>query len=149
MVHATLIIILVCQIVHSDRNDPTRLQVRFVPFQGTPGYGGHFGYIKHVASGKIVHLSGGSIKPGNDTHLVYHENRHNSALFEFDEEDYVINHIGGKIWHPCGESANPRNDTKCVLHSDQHAAAKFYFGDISGKPISPCPSVNLSIGIVK
>ena len=37
---------------------------------------------------------------GNDTHLVYHEDRHHGALFEFDEEDYVIKHIGGKIWHP-------------------------------------------------
>ena len=127
-------------VVHSDRNDPTRLQVRFVPVQGQ----GHFGYIEHVSSGKIIHPLGGSVKPGNDTHLIYHEDRHHGALFEFDEEDYIIKHIGGKIWHPHGGSANPKNDTKCVLHSDRHAAAKFYFGDISGKPISPYPSANLS-----
>ena len=123
-----------------DRDDPARLQVRFAPVPDQ----GRFGYIEHVASGKIIHPSGGSAKPGNDTYLVYDEGRHHGALFEFDEEDYVIKHIGGKIWHPRGGSANPKNDTKCVLHSDRHAAAKFYFGDISGKPISPYPSANLS-----
>ena len=132
-------------VVHSNRNDPTRLQVRFVPVQGTPGYGGHFGYIEHVASGKIVHPSGGSVDPGNDTHLVYHEDRHHNALFEFDEEGCVIKHTGGKIWHPRGGSANPKNDTKCVLHNDWHVAARFYFGDIDGKPMSPYPPPNLRL----
>jgi hypothetical protein len=133
-------------VVHSDRNDPTRLQVRFVPVQGAPGCHGRFGYIEHVASGKIVHPSGGSADPGNNTQLVYHEDRHHGALFEFDEEACVIKHIGGKIWHPHGGSPNPKNDTKCVLHSDRHAAAKFYFGNIDGKPMSPYPSLNLSGG---
>ena len=100
-----------------------------------------------MVSGKIVHPSGGSVKPGNinDTHLVYHEDRHNGALFEFDEEDYVIKHIGRKIWHPRGGSANPKNDTKCVLHNDWHAAARFYFGDIDEKPMSPYPPPNFRL----
>ena len=132
-------------VVHSDRNDPTRLQVRFVPVQGTPGYGGHFGYIEHVSSGKIVHPSGGSVDPGNDTYLVYHEDRHNDAQFEFDEEGCVIKHTGGKIWHPCGGSANPKNDTKCVLHNNWHAAARFYFSDIDRKPMSPTPPPNFRL----
>ena len=127
-------------VVNSAKNNPGRLQVRFVPVQGY----GHFGYIEHVSSGKIVHPSGGSLDPGNDTQLVYHGDRHSGALFGFDEENYEIKHIGGKIWHPSGGSPNPGNDTVCVLHSDRHAAAKFYFGDIDGNPVSPYPSPNLS-----
>ena len=103
-----------------------------------------FGYIEHVSSGKIIHPAGGKVNPGNNTPLVYHDDRHNGALFEFDEKDYVIKHIGGKVWHPRGGSPNPKNDTVCVLHSDRHAAAKFYFGDIDGNPMSPYPSLNLT-----
>ena len=125
-------------VVHSDRNDPIRLQVRFVPVQGYSP----FGYIEHVSSGKIIHPAGGKANPGNNTSLVYHEHRHNGALFKFDENNYVIEHIGGKIWHPRGESPNPRNDTACVLHEDHNAAAKFYFGDIDGNPMSPYPSLS-------
>ena len=127
-------------VVYNAKNDPARLQVRFVPVQGQ----GHFGYIEHVSSGKIVHPSGGSLDPGNDTDLVYHSDRHSGALFGFDEEGYEIKHIGGKIWHPKGGSPNPGNDTTCVLHSDRHAAAKFYFGDLDGNAISPYPSPNLN-----
>ncbi|MCG8620447.1 MAG: hypothetical protein MJE68_00415 [Proteobacteria bacterium] len=95
-----------------------------------------------MSSGKIIHPSGNlemihiwsTIKI--DT-MVHHLNLMKRIMLSS-----II--IGGKNWHPCGGSANPKNDTKCVLHSDQHAAAKFYFGDISGKPISPYPSANLS-----
>ena len=128
-------------VVNSDRDDPARLQVRFVPVPDQ----GRFGYIEHVASDKIVHPSGGSVKPGNNTELVYHESRHHGALFEFDEEACVIKHIDGKIWHPRGGLPKPRNDTVCVLHSDCSAAAKFYFGDIDGKPMSPYPPPNLRL----
>lgn len=127
-------------VIHSDKNDPARLQVRFVPVQGH----GHFGYIEHVSSGKIVHPCGGGLDPGNDTALVYHGDRHSGALFGFNEEGYEIMHIGGKIWHPEGGSPNPGNDTTCVLHSGRHAAARFYFGDLNGNPMSPYPSPNLS-----
>ena len=127
-------------VIHSDRNDPTRLQLRFVPVQGYS----RFGYIEHVSSGKIIHPKGGRVDPGNDTRLVFHEDRHNGALFEFDLNDNEIKHIGEKILHPRGESPNPKNDTICVLHSAHNAAAKFYFGDIDGNPMSPYPSPNLS-----
>ena len=127
-------------VVHHAKDNPTRLQVRFVPVRSY----GHFGYIEHVSSGKIVHPKGGSLDPGNDTRLVYHSDRHSGALFGFDEEGCEIKHIGGKIWHPQGGSPNPGNNTTCVLHSDRHAAARFYFGDINGNPLSPYPSPNLN-----
>ena len=127
-------------VLYNDKNDPGRLQMRFVPVNGR----GHFGYIEHVSSGKVVHPKGGRLDPNNDTDLVYHSDRHFGALFGFNEEDNTIIHIGGKIWHPKGGLPNPFNDNPCVLHSDKHLAAKFYFGDINGTPMSPYPSPNLS-----
>ena len=100
----------------------------------------HYGYIEHVSSGKIVHPKGGRANPRNDTALVLHSDRHDGALFGFDEGNCRIVHKGGKmIWHPKGGSLEPSNGTTCVLHSDIHNGAKFYFGDSSGKPISPYP----------
>lgn len=127
-------------VLHSDKMVPQRLQVRFVPVEGF----GHFGYIEHVSSGKIVHPDGGHLDPGNDTSLVYHSDRHAGALFAFNQEDERIMHRGGKIWHPLGGSPNPGNDTPCVLHSAVHDAAKFYFGNLDGTEISPYPHPNLS-----
>ena len=99
-----------------------------------------YGYIEHVSSGKIVHPKGGGANPRKDTALVFHSDRHDGALFRFDEGNCRIVHKGGKmIWHPKGGSLEPSNGTTCVLHSDIHNGAKFYFGDSSGKPISPYP----------
>ena len=108
-------------VVHSDKSSPERLAVRFVPVEGF----GHFGYIEHVPSGKIVQPRGGSLDPWNNTKLVYRSDRHAGALFAFDEENERIMHRGGKIWQPRGGSPNPGDDTRCVLHSDVHDAAKF------------------------
>lgn len=127
-------------VLHSSKDNPGRLQVRFVPVEGF----GHFGYIEHVSSGKIVHPLGGSLTPENDTRLVYHSDRHAGALFAFDEEGEHIMHRDGKIWHPFGGSAYPDNNTPCVLHSDVHDAAKFYFGNLDGTEISPYPNPQLS-----
>ena len=126
-------------VVHSDKSSPERLAVRFVPVEGF----GHFGYIEHVPSGKIVHPRGGSLDPWNNTKLVYRSDRHAGALFAFDEENERIMHRGGKIWQPRGGSPNPGDDTRCVLHSDVHDAAKFYFGKLDGTPISPYPTPKL------
>ena len=123
-------------VLHSDRDDPARLQVRFVPVQDHKP----FGYIEHVPSGKIIHPAGGKANPGDNTPLVYHEDRHQGALFKFDEEYGEIQHIGGKVWHPRGGSTKPKNDTACVLHGDRQPAARFYFGDVDGNHISPYPS---------
>ena len=127
-------------VVNSTKDDPSRLQFRFVAVDGA----GHFGYIEHVSSGKIVHPKGGSLDPGNDTNLVLHSNRHAGALFGFDEENIVIMHKGGKIWHPKGGKPDPGNDTPLVLNSDRHDAAKFFFGNLGGDCISPYPTPNLS-----
>lgn len=122
-------------VTYTSREDEYRLQVRFVPVKGA----GHFGYIEHVPSSKIVHPLWGKPNPRNNTALVYHSDRHDRALFAFDEENHRILHIGGKNWHPKGGKLSPSNNTVCVLHSDSHNAAKFYFGDSSGNPISPYP----------
>ena len=118
-------------VVHGDKNIPARLQVRVVPVEGF----GHYGYIKHVASGKIVHPEDGSLDPKNETKLVYHSDHHVGALFAFDEEDERIIHRSGKIWHPLYGSPNPDNDKPCLLHSDVHDAAKFYLGKLDGTKI--------------
>ena len=129
-------------VVHSggQGGGETRLQVRFVAVPDA----GHFGYIEHVSSGKVVHPSGGSLKPGNNTQLVYHSGRHAGALFAFDDENERIIHRDGKIWHPKGGSPNPGNDTVVVLHEGRHDGARFYFVDTSMNRVSPYPYPNLS-----
>ena len=126
-------------VLHSDKDDPSRLQMRFVAEQRE----GHFGYIEHVSSGKIVHPSGGSLNPGENTKLVLHSDRHHAALFRFNEADNTLIHKGGKTWHPSGGSPNPSDNTSCVLHSTSHDAAMFYFGGIDGVPMSPYTSLNV------
>ena len=120
--------------------DPARFQFRFVAVEGA----GHFGYIEHVSSEKIVHPEGGSLDPGNTTSLILHSDRHAGALFGFDEENLVIFHKGGKMWHPKEGKPGPDDGTLVALHSDRHDAARFFFGNLQGKPISPHPSPNLS-----
>ena len=127
-------------VLHGDKIIPKRLQFRFVPVEGF----GHYGYIEHVATGKIVHPEDGSLHPKNDTKLVYHSDRHAGALFAFDEEDERIIHRSGKIWHPSYGSAKPGNDTPCLLHVDVHDAAKFYLGKLDGTKIHPYPTPKLS-----
>ena len=125
-------------VLNSAKDDQSsyRLQFRFVAVDRA----GHFGYIEHVSSGKIVHPKGkGSLDPGNETNLILHSNRHAGALFGFDEENLVILHKGGKTWHPKGGKPDPGNDTPLVLHSNRHDAAKFFFGSLEGKKISPYP----------
>ena len=120
-------------VVHSAKDSPQRLQFRFLPQEGYD----NFGYIQHVASGKIVHPSGGSMFPSNDTRLVLHSDHHAGCLFVFDQGNERIVHRNGKFWHPCGGSPLPADNTECVLHSAVHDAAKFYFGDLNGTKISP------------
>ena len=119
-------------VVHDGSNEH-RLQLQFVP---QPAFG-HFGYIKHVASGKYIHPNGGSGTPGDNTHLVFHHGAHYGCLFKFDEEKEHIIHIGEKIWHPLGGDTRPGNNNPVVLHSGSHAATRFYFGDGYGNKISP------------
>ena len=117
-------------------NESNNQQMQFILIDRINRYG----YIEHVSSGKIVHPKGGRANPRKDTALVFHSDRHDGALFRFDEGNCWIVHKGGKmIWHPKGGSLEASNGTTCVLHSDIHKGAKFYFGDSSGKPISPYP----------
>ena len=127
-------------VVCSGLDDPTRLQFRFVAVDGS----GHFGYIEHVSSGKIVHPKGGSLNPPNQTHLVLCSGRHAGCLFGFNEADIGILHKCGRYWHPLGGKPNPENDTSVVVCDGLHDGAKFYFGDINKNPISPYPEPNLS-----
>jgi hypothetical protein len=45
-----------------EMKDLTPFQFRFLPVQGA----GHFGYIEHVASGKVVHPYGGQLEPQSE-----------------------------------------------------------------------------------
>ena len=112
-------------VIHSDgrrrEGGEYRLQVRFVAVPDC----GHFGYIEHISSKKIVHPYQGSSNPGNNTSLVWHTDRHGGCLFAFDLENKYIIHSSGKIWHPWGGTSNPGNDTQLVLHSDRHNGARF------------------------
>jgi len=126
-------------VVYDSKDIPSRLQFRFVAVDGA----GHYGYIEHVTSGKIVHPKGGHYNPSDDTELVLHSSRHAGALFGFDEENIVILHKSGKILHPNGGDANPGNSTAVVLHGAVHDGAKFYFGDLDGNRISPYPKSSL------
>ena len=116
----------------------SRLQVQFEPVPEE----GHYGYIKHVPSGKYVHPRGGNLDPGNDTELVYHDGKHAACLFAFDEtNNYIVHKGSGKIWHPYGGSPSPGNDTPCVLHIGRHDAATFMMVNSSGAKISPYPEL--------
>ena len=127
-------------VVHEGGLGESRLQFQFEVVEGQ----GHFGYIKHVPSGKYVHPLGGSIDPGKDTQLVYHDGKHSACLFCFDEENNYIVHISNKIWHPYGGLANPSDDTGVVLHGDRNVAATFMMTDASGNKISPYGDVKLT-----
>ena len=125
---------------HSMDEDSSDYQFRFVVVDGA----GHYGYIQHVSSRKIIHPKGGSVNPDNNTSLELHSTRHAGALFGFDEEDMIILHISGKIWHPSGGKANPYNNTHIILHSGCDETAKFYFASRDGKQMSPYPKPTLS-----
>lgn len=116
-----------------------KLQVRFVAVPEC----GHFGYIEHVLSGKIVHISGYPFDPGNNSSLIWHTDRHVGCLFAFDLENNYIIHSSGKIWHPYGGNAVPANNAQLVLHAGRHDGARFYFVDANMKRASPYPPPHL------
>lgn len=87
----------------------------------------HWGYIKHVSSGKIIHPKGGSLTPGNYTKLLLHSDRHYGALFALDAANDHVIHKGGRFAHPDGGEPNPDNGTTVLLHSDVHDAMRFQF----------------------
>ena len=109
-------------VVHSGVTKPECNQFRFVAVDGA----GHFGYIEHVSSKKIVHPKGGSSNPPDQTRLVLSSGRHAGALFGFDEENNGILHRCGRYWHPSGGSTNPGDNTEVLVHSGLHDGARFY-----------------------
>ena len=119
--------------LHKDRAD-RRLLFTFVP---QPEHG-HFGYIQHVSSCKNVYPHLGSDNPDNNTRLVFYEGQKEIALFAFNEEKEVIQHIAGKIWHPY-MGRYEGDGHYVVLYDDFHDQAKFYFGDEHGNKKSPYP----------
>ena len=112
---------------------------------------GHFGYIEHVGSSKVVH-------PTKDNKLVLREERNASALFMFDLESYTIIHRNGKHWHTKGGNSTPENVTACLLQKHEvgsnkaeskdaaiNDAAKFYFGKIDAHHLYPYSSPKFNI----
>ena len=112
----------------------TRLHMQFEEAPDQSGYG----YIKHVPSNRYVHPLCGSLKPVDDTPLVYHRGKHAACLFKFDKcNDYIIQKSSQKIWSPkCGRSI-PADNTMVVVHGTRHNNAKFYFSDNTGAKVFP------------
>ena len=101
------------------------IQLRFVPVSGQ----GHFGYIEHVQTGKIVHPQTGLDAPSKGTDLVLHSSRHVGALFMYDSFNKTFMHKSGKYWHPHSGTNYPANGTKLVLWDGLHQGSHFKFVD--------------------
>ena len=126
-------------VVFSGGFPENRIQFRFVPVEGE----GHFGYIEHTRSGKIVHPESGLNEPGNDTKLVLHSDRHVGALFKYDSLLQNFVHKSGNIWHPYGGRNIPDDGTLAVLHEGVHEAARFHLVDSNHKEIDVYPTPRL------
>ena len=111
---------------------------------------GHFGYIEHVGSSKVVHST-------KDNKLVLLEERNVTALFTFDLEKYTIIHRSGKHWHTKVDNPTPEKGTACLLQKHEvgsnkikskdaaiNDVAKFYFGKIDAHHLYPYSSPNIS-----
>ena len=131
-------------VVHSDKHEENVIQFRFVREKQF----GHFGYIEHVGSSKVVHI-------GDGDKLILHENRNVHALFTFDLENNVIMHRNGKYWRVDKDEPTPKDDTSCYLGKLEmndtksnnaliNDAAKFYFGDINAHRLYPYSSPTTS-----
>ena len=100
---------------------------------------GIYGYIQHVASGKIVHPYGGDLTPDRDTPLVLHSDQHSACLFALDDVRHWIIHKAGLKAHPRGGRPDPNNDTLVVLHPDVHDAMTWLFVD----PHNPTKEISI------
>ena len=130
-------------VVHSDKAEENVIQFRFVREKEF----GHFGYIEHVQSTKIIHPDGNN--------LILCEDRNVGALFTFDLENHVIMHRNGKYLQIKGSELTPKDDTSCCLGELEmndakpknvliNDAAKFYFGDIDAHHLYPYSSPETS-----
>ena len=84
-------------VVHGAKEDKKVIQFRFVRVKEF----GHFGYIEHVGSSKVVHAT-------DDNKLVLLEVKNVNALFSFDLERYMIVHRNSKYWHINDNSPTPK-----------------------------------------
>ena len=98
-----------------------RIQLQFVPVHGE----GHFGYIEHMQTRRIVHPENGRSRPKNDTKLVFHEDRHVGALFMYDSIRKVLVHKSGKNWRSNSGKEYPNDDTLIVLCDREQEGARF------------------------
>lgn len=136
-------------VVNGAKGEKDVLQFRFVRVKEF----GHFGYIEHVGSSKVVHAT-------DSNKLVLLEERNVNALFTFDLERYLIVHRNGKYWHIKGDSPTPQNDTSCLLQTPEvkdtgfnnaepkeaviNDTAKFYFGKFDAHHLYPYSSPKVS-----
>ena len=123
------------ELVVYSKKEAQVLQFRFVRVKEF----GHFGYLEHVGSSKIIH-------PTEDNKLILRDSKEKNvnALFTFDLERYTIMHRNGKHWHTEGDCPTPKDDTKCLLQANElesnatiKDAAKFYFGNFDAHHLYP------------
>ena len=124
-------------VVYDTKEMRDAIQFRFVRVKEF----GHFGYIEHMGSNKVVH-------PNEDnSNLVLRDEKNIDALFTFDLERYMIVHRNGRYWHIKGNNPTPKKDTACLLHkpdSNDADVAKFFFGKIDAHHLYPYSSPNIS-----
>ena len=136
-------------VVHGAKEDKQVIQFQFVRVKEF----GHFGYIVHEGSKRVVHAT-------DDNKLVLLNERNVNALFSFDLERYIIVHRNGKYWHINGNSPTPKDDTPCHLQKPEvkdvgsnsaepkeaviNDTAKFYFGNFNAHHIYPYSSPEVS-----
>ena len=133
--------LVVYDIIDSEKKEV--LQFRFVCVKEF----GHFGYIEHKESNKIVH-------PTKETSWSCVKRR---MSMPYSHLIYTIIHRNGKHWHINGDDPTPKKNTACLLQKHEvgsnevgskdatiNDAAKFYFGDIDAHHLYPYSSPNVS-----
>jgi len=103
-------------------SDPrSRMKFSFIPIDK------EWGYLKHMASGKIVRPLGGSEKPDDFTPLVVHEKACPGALFAIDQINDCFVHKSGKYVHPQSLMDKPFSEaeTGLILHHEKRRYIQF------------------------
>jgi hypothetical protein len=93
-----------------------------------------------------VHPRGGAVDAGNDTGLLFHEDRHPGAYFTINPDGGTIQHISGRYWHPHGGSAQPGNQNGIVIFDGYRDATKFMPHDGTTPVTIDLPVSTSSIG---
>jgi len=103
-------------------SDPrSRMKFSFIPVDR------EWGYLKHMASGKIVRPLGGGENPDNFTPLVVHEKACPGALFAIDQINDCFVHKSGKYVHPQSLMDKPFSEaeTGLILHHEKRRYIQF------------------------